>query len=235
MRLTIAVSLFVILTGCASTPPLTVSEPLGEAGKKWAAIEDSPQMAAFFKGTFDVMNFTVVETGERFYLVNKGNMLRVMGGRMGHADLDVPITQEQVDRVARLGADGKLDDADAFVVMGVLFSPVARSFLSGSFLSNDIIRRLAGVEDLIHITFRAADNTETAAVTLRAANNRWYVTEGLQGQPKRIFRMTPPESLDYMRHVYTTRKSVNPAVWIGFVDWYKQWKDRVSVVPTAAG
>jgi hypothetical protein len=36
-----------------------------------------------------------------------------------------------------------------------------------------------------------------------------------------------------MQHVFVTRKSMNPQVWIAFVDWYKQWRERVSFVPTA--
>jgi hypothetical protein len=234
MRPALAVGLFIILVGCTSTSPIAVTEPLGEAGKKWAALEESPQAAAYFKGTFDILNFSVIETGEHFYVVNEGSKLRVMGGHAAHGDLDVPISEAQVTRVAHLGADGKLDDADAFVIMRILFSPVARAFLSGSFLTNDIIRRMAGVEDLIHITFWTEGSPETSSVTLRAAGNRWYVTDGLEGKPKRIFRITPPESLEYMRHAYRTRNSVNPAVWVGFVTWYKRWRDEVSVVPAAA-
>lgn len=231
MRPAFVASLFLILVGCASTPPVTTHEPLGPAGQKWTAMEDAPPVVAFFKGTFDTVNFDVKETGEHFYVVNDGSKLKVMGGSAKHADLDVVITQQQVDRVAHLGADGKLDDADAFAIMRILFSPVARAFLSGSFLSNDIIRRMAGVEDLIHITFWTEGSSDTSSVTLRAEHNRWYVSDGLEGQPKRIFRITPPESLEYMRHVYKTRKSMNPAVWISFVHWYKQWEGRVSVVP----
>jgi hypothetical protein len=211
-----------------------VSEPLGQAGQKWSAVEESPQMVAFFKGTFDTLNFTVNETGERFYLVHEGNRMRVMGGIAGHADLEVPITQAQADTVARLAADGTLDDADAFAVMRILFSPVARAFLTGSFLNNEIIRKLAGVEDLIHITFWTDGRPESSSVTLKAVGNQWYVLDGLEGKPKRVFRLNPADSLDYMRHVYTTRKSLNPKVWVSFVNWYFAWRDRVSVASAAA-
>jgi hypothetical protein len=234
MRAAALFSLLLLLAGCASTPSVTVSEPLGLAGQKWSAVEESPQMVAFFKGTFDTLNFTVKETGERFYLVHEGNRMRVMGGVAGHADLEVPITQAQADIVARLAADGTLDDADAFAVMRILFSPVARAFLTGSFLNNEIIRKLAGVEDLIHITFWTDGRPESSSVTLKAVGNQWYVLDGLEGKPKRVFRLNPADSLDYMRHVYTTRKSLNPKVWVSFVNWYFAWRDRVSVASAAA-
>jgi hypothetical protein len=234
MRATVLIGLFVLIVGCVTTPSVSVPEPLGPAGQKWSVIEESPQMVAFFRGTFEILNLTVKETGERFYLAHTGDKMRVLGGVAGHADLEVPIAQAQVDAVAQLAADGTLDDRDAFAVMRILFSPVTSAFLSGSFLNHEIIRRLAGIEDRIHITFWTEGRPESSSVTLKAEGNRWYVIDGLEGQPKRVFRLNPAESLDYMRHVHTTRKSVNPKVWIGFVDWYKHWRDRVSVVPVAA-
>lgn len=231
MRVTVVLSLFILLVGCATPPSETVSEPLGPAGRKWSAIEESPQMVAFFRGTFDALNFTVKETGERFYLVFSGDKVVLLGGKVGKADLDVPITQAHVDAVAQLAADGTLDKQDAFTVMQILYGPIARTFLSGSFLNNEIIRKMAGVEDLIHITFWTPGRPESSSVTLRAEGNQWYATEGLVGKPKRVFRLNETETLDYMRHVHTTRRSSNPKVWIDFVNWYRDWKDRVSVVP----
>lgn len=234
MRIAAVFSLLLLLAACVSTPPVTISEPLGQIGKQWAAMEDSPEVVAFFKGTFGTMNFTVKETGERFYLVNEGSRIRVMGGSAGGADLQVPITQAQAESVARLGADGKLDNADAYTIMRVLFGPVSSAFLSGSFLTNETIRKLADVEDLIHITFWTEAGAESSSITLRAEGDHWTVTDGLVGKPKRVFRLHPTESVEYMRHAYRTQKSMNPAVWIGFANWYKHWRDRVSFVPTAA-
>jgi hypothetical protein len=225
--------LLALLAGCAMQPSVTEPEPLGPAGQKWSFIEQSPAVTGFFKGTFDVLNFRVVETGERFYLVHDGSSMFVKGGRFGTADLDVPITQAQVDAVARLAADGTLDEADAFAIMRILYSQVSRAFLTGSFLTNPIILQLAGVEDLIHITFWIEGRPETSSVTLRAVGLHWEVIDGLEGQPKRAFRLNPAQSLDYMRHVYVTRKSVNPQVWIAFADWYRQWREKVSIVPSA--
>jgi hypothetical protein len=234
MRASILVALILFLAACASTPPVSAPEPLGPAGQKWSLIEDSPRMVAFYKDTFDTLNFVVKDTGERFYLVHEGNRIRVLGGSAASADLEVPLTQQQVNSVALLGADGTLDDADAFAIMRIMFAPVARSFLTGSFLNNEIIRRLAGVEDLIHITFWTEGRPETSSVTLKAEGNHWSVSDGLDGRPKRIFRLNPAESQEYMRHVHATRNSLNPKVWIGFVTWYKRWQDRVSIVPAVA-
>ena len=234
MRAIAVLILVVSLVGCVTPPPsVTVSEPIGQAGQKWSAIEESTQMVAFFRGTFDTLNFTVKETGERFYLVFGNDKVRLMGGRSGVADLDVPITQAQVDAVARLAADGGLDRQDAFSVMQILYGPIARTFLTGSFLNNEIIRKLAGVENLVHITFWTPGRPETSAITLRAEGDQWYATDGLVGKPKRAFRLDEAQTLEYMRKVYTTRKSSNPKVWLDFVNWYTEWRDRVSVVPAA--
>jgi hypothetical protein len=231
MRARVILSLFILLVGCATAPSETVVEPLGQAGLKWSVIENSPQMVAFFRGTFDTLNFTVKETGERFCLTFGGERVEVTGGRSGLADLDVSITQAQVNAVARLAADGTLDEQDAFEVMQILYGPISRAFLTGSFLNNEIIRNLAGVENLIHITFWSPGRPDGASVTLRAEGGQWYVTDGLVGKPKRVFRLNQAETLEYMRHVYETRRSANPKVWLEFVRWYKDWRDRVSVVP----
>jgi hypothetical protein len=232
MRAAVVLSLFLLLVGCVTPPPSeTVIEPLGKAGQKWSVIEESPQMVAFFRGTFDTLNFTVNETGERFFLVFSGERVTITGGRAGLADLDVPIGQIQVDAVARLAADGTLDRQDAFSVMQILYGPIARAFLTGSFLKHDIVRRLAGVEDLIHITFWTPGLPDSSSVTLKAEGGQWYVIDGLVGRPKRVFRLNEAETLEYMRRVHATRKSSNPKVWIDFVNWYTQWRERVSVVP----
>jgi hypothetical protein len=158
----------------------------------------------------------------------------LMGGRSGRADLDVPITQAHVDAVARLASDGKFGERDAFTVMQILYGPIARSFLTGSFLSNDIIRTMAGVEDLIHITFVTAGRPDGSSVTLKAEGGQWTVTDGLVGRPKRVFRLNEVETLNYMRQVHAARRSSSPKVWLEFVSWYREWRDRVSVAPAAA-
>jgi hypothetical protein len=196
-------------------------------------MEQSPKMAAFFQGTFDTLNFTVKETGERFYLVYGGDTVKVMGGRAGNADLDVSLTQTQVDAIAQLAADGNRDEHAAFFVMQILYAPVARAFLTGSFLRHEIIRKLAGVEDLIHITFVTPGRPESS-VTLKAEGGEWYVSDGLVGRPKRVFRLNEAETLEYMRRVHKTRTSSNPVAWMDFVNWYVLWRDRVSVVPATA-
>jgi hypothetical protein len=48
-----------------------------------------------------------------------------------------------------------------------------------------------------------------------------------------VFRLNEAETLNYMRQVHATRKSENPMMWLEFVDWYRKWKDQVSVVPAA--
>jgi len=145
----------------------------------------------------------------------------------------VSITQADVDAVARLAADGRFDGQDPFEVMQILYGPIARAFFTGSFLNNEIIRKFAGVEDLIHVTFLNPGRPEGPSVTLKAEGNRWYVIDGLVGQPKRVFRLNEAETLNYMHQVHKTRKSENPMMWLEFVDWYRKWKDQVSVVPAA--
>jgi hypothetical protein len=233
MRTAVLLSWFMLLAGCAMVPTETVTEPLGQAGQKWAAVEGSLQMVTFYRGTFDALNFTVKETGERFCLVFGGDKVSLMGGRYGLADLDVTITQANVDAVARLAADGRFDGQDPFEVMQVLYAPIARAFFTGSFLNNEIIRKFAGVEDLIHITFLNPGRPEGPSVTLKAEGNQWYVIDGLEGKPKRVFRLNEAETLNYMHQVHKTRKSENPMMWLEFVDWYRKWKDQVSVVPAA--
>jgi len=232
MRAFVFIGLVMLLAGCM-TPP-SVTESLGPAAKKLAPIAESPQVASLFKGTFDVLNFTVAESGEHFYLVHAGDRIDVKGGKFGGADLDVVITQAQVDAISRLAADGTLDDRDAFDIMRILFSPIARAFLSGSFLSNTIILRMAGVEDLIHITFWSEGRADTSSVTLMHTGGKWNAVDGLEGRPKRVFRLNPTETSEYMRRVHTTRKSVNPVVWINFVNWYLHWRDRVSIAATTS-
>jgi len=234
MRATVLLSLILFLAGCVTQPPTdTVVEPLGPAAQKWSVIEKSPQMTDFFRGTFDTLNFSVNETGERFFLVFGGDAVKITGGKAGNPDLNIPIAETKIDAVARLAADGTLDRQDAYSVMQILYGPIARAFLTGSFLRHDIVRRFAGVEDLIHITFVTPGRADSSSVTLKAEGGQWYVLDGLVGRPKRVFRLNEAQTLEYMRRVHVTRTSSNPKVWMDFVNWYVVWRDQVSTVPAA--
>lgn len=234
MRASLLLAMVMLLAGCATVPSVSEPAPLGPTGGKLAAIGQSPKVVALFKGTFDALNFTVAESGERFYFQHTGDRIEVKGGKFGGADLDVVVARAQVDALGRLAEHGDLNDQDAFDIMRILFSPIARAFIKGSFLANPIILQMAGLEDNIQIIFFTEGRPDSSSVTIMAKGLKWDAVDGLEGQPKRVFRLNATETAEYMRRVHATRKSQNPKTWIDFVNWYRHWRDRVSIVPAAA-
>jgi hypothetical protein len=68
--------------------------------------------------------------------------------------------------------------------------------------------------------------------TLIYVKNQWLVIEGLYGNPRRTYRMTPEQSLEYQRRTFTAIKKDSFWEWWRFATWYKEWRKTCSVTHT---
>ena len=92
-----------------------------------------------------------------------------------------------------------------------------------------MLRKLAGVEDLIHVHLKSPSTEEPdVSHTLVYVARQWLVIPGLHGKPRRVYRLNQAEALGYQRKVFAAMKANEWQEWVGFSGWYKEWRNGVS-------
>jgi hypothetical protein len=134
--------------------------------------------------------------------------------------------------VAR-AADGKLDDADEFAIMAVMFTPLTQKLLEHPATKDNNLRQLSGVEDLIHVTLVDPAGNPGPSHTLTYENDHWTVTPGLNGTPKRVFKLSPQEAREYQVRAFSASKANDVGSWSAFSSWYRDWRETVSTKTAA--
>jgi hypothetical protein len=211
-----------------------VSGAMGPAAQAWAKAEQPAEFVEFFRGTFKDLGVVVQESGERFTVTHTGTGFAFRDGiDEAKVDFVVPIKQENVDGMVTIAADGKLDDADAFAIMSVMFTPLTREIMKHPVTQDDTLRQLSGVEDSIHVILLDPQGNEGASHTMTYADKKWNVSEGLSGTPKRVFRINAQQALEYQRRAHAAIEANSPMGWNAFSTWYKEWRETCSTV--AAG
>jgi hypothetical protein len=200
----------------------------------WRGITQTPEIVDYFRGLFHTMAFTVAETGEAFTATHEGREVTLRPGADPAADFTVPLRLENIERLAAQTHGGRITADESWRIAAVLFTPLTRVTLENPVMASNWVRRLAGVEDLIHVKLVNPAGHDEAVHTLVYASRQWLVLSGLHGRAARTYRLTPEHSLDYQRRVFAAMQQNTMAGWWGFARWYRRWRAAVSSSPTGA-
>ena len=197
---------------------------------KWQALTQPPGVVEFFKGLFDRVGVKIIETGEAFTGQHKGDKIEFASGiNEPEVDFTVAISTEQVDRLSRHVDSGELSSAEKFRILRTLFTPATEATLSNPMMSNGWLRRLNGVEELIHVHLRSpVAEEEDVSHTLVHAAGQWVVIPGLHGHPRRVFDLSMDDALEYHRRTIDAIHKDSLMNWLAFASWYKNWRKGVS-------
>ncbi len=195
----------------------------------WQSIAQTPQIVEYFRGIFNKAAFTVAETGETFTATHHGDRVTFAEGIDPGADFTVPLQLENVQRLAAQTTDGRIPPAESWRIAQVLFTPLTQTTLRNPLMSNNWLRWMAGVESVIHVHLISPEGGEAATHTLKYENAEWTVLAGLHGNARRVYRLTPEQSLDYQRQVFKAIQQNSMGGWWSFARWYRAWRQAVSV------
>lgn len=190
--------------------------------------EQGPEIVRFFTDMFDVLAIKVEETGEEFAVRVGGDRLRIEQGLPPDYDYLVPLKTSELSRMVSFAEDRSLSHFERWRILSVLFSPLTRETLKNPVMSNGILRIIARIENLIHVELVGPEVTHSTQHTLVFAGGQWLVLEGLQGKPKRHYKMTVEDSAEYQKQVFKAVKSNSILSWMRFSRWYVKWRQRVS-------
>ncbi len=194
----------------------------------WRAIAQTGEIVEFFTGMFEVMGIIIEETGEELAVRVGEDRIHIDSGLPQEYDFLVPLKLENVNNLISHAADGRLDDFEAWRIVSVLFTPLTRETLKNSVMSRGILRKLAKIEDLIHVRLLGPRSEHVANHSLIFVSGQWLVIEGLHGQAGRTFTMTADECAVYQKRVFRAMKADSILGWISFARWYFKWRSGAS-------
>lgn len=192
--------------------------------KVWSAIGQTPELVGYFEGVFSKAGITVEESGEAITVTHHGDRISFAPGLADDVEFIVPVHLENVGQLAVHARDGKFDAEESWRIVQVLFTPLTRAALQSPLVARNWLRRMAGVESLIHVHLLHPSGGDSVTHTLAYAGNQWLVIPGLHGTPQRIYRLTPPQALDFQRKLYQALKTNTTSGWWQFSNWYRQWR-----------
>ncbi len=142
---------------------------------------------------------------------------------------------DKLKRLVTFAKTGELNLAQQYRVIRALFTPATAATLKSPIQSNPILRSLSGVEDLMHVHLKSPTPEEPDCEdynhTLIYVKGQWLVIPGLYGSPRRTYRLTIEEALNYHRKVFAALKANNWLGWLRFLRWYLRWRKTVSTRP----
>ena len=192
----------------------------------WRNVAQTTPIVQFFTGMFDVIGVTSEETGEELTIRTTGDRIEIEEGMPDTYDFLVPLKVENVTNMVSHAAKGTLDSFATWRVASVLFTPLTRETLKNPIMSNGALRVLGRVEDLKLV---GPDDEHVAEHTLVFAGKQWLVVEGAHGQPRRVFRLTGEQCVEYQKQVFKAMKANTVRGWWRFGRWYNTWRAGVSV------
>ena len=207
----------------------------GSTLEKWKSLELPADMIGFFKGLFENLGVQIIDSGEAFTCIQRGDKIEfVPGVDEDSVDFSLHLYGYQVERLAEHIAKGDINELERFRIAREFFgrsSSGKANVLNNPLISNVFLRRLIGGKNLIHVYLISPDpeQEENATFTLIYVNNGWLVIPGLQGKPERIFRVSAADALELQRHLFAGMKAGSWLEWLKVGRWYVSWRKKVEV------
>jgi hypothetical protein len=207
-------------------PPASAPQP--SALQVWSSIVQTPEIVGYFQGVFGKAGITVEESGEQFTVTHQGERITFAPGLDPDVEFVVPVKQENIANLAAHSRDGRFDPEESWRIVQVLFTPLTRAALQSPLVTRDWLRRLAGVEPVIHVHLLHPQGGQAVSHTLVYAGRQWLVIPGLHGRPLRTYRLTSEQAVEFQRQIYRALKTNRFSGWYQFATWYRSWRKSVS-------
>jgi hypothetical protein len=211
----------------------TSSESSLSALESWSGLTQTPDLVNYFQGVFHSIGIEIQETGEQLTVTHDGDSISLAPGIDKDVDFQVHLLAENVTNLVGFAQDGVFDAYESWRIVRVLFTPLTKAALAKPVFSQEWVRKMAGVESLIHVYLDPPPGTDPPAThTLIYAADQWLVLSGLHGLPRRVFRLTADDALDFQRQLYRALRTNTFTGWWQFAGWYREWRRTVSGMGT---
>ncbi len=196
----------------------------------WKNIFQSPKLVNYFDGVFNSLGIIIEENGERFTVYHHGDSFEFAKGiKDEDVDFIVPLKKQNITNMVNHAKDGIINAEESWRILDVLFTPLTKVTLQNPVLSVNWRRKLAGVEDLTHVYLINPNGQEASKHSLIYIKGQWLVLKGIHGKPKRTYRMSPDQSLEYQKMIFSAMEKDSFWGWWKFSRYYKEWRKTCSI------
>ena len=196
----------------------------------WKNIFQSPKLVNYFDGVFNSLGIIIEENGERFTVYHRGDSFEFAKGiKDEDVDFIVPLKKQNITNMVNHAKDGIINAEESWRILDVLFTPLTKVTLQNPVLSVNWRRKLASVEDLTHVYLINPNGQEASKHSLIYIKGQWLVLKGIHGKPKRTYRMSPDQSLEYQKMIFSAMEKDSFWGWWKFSKYYKEWRKTCSI------
>ena len=194
------------------------------------SILQTKEVVQYFDGIFKYLGVTIEETGESFTIHHDGNTMEFNSGiNEDKVEFIVPIKEQNIENMVSHAKDGRISDQESWRILSVLFTPLTKVTLKSPVLSVNWRRKIAGIEDLTHVYLLNPSGKEANKHSLVYVKGQWLVLNGIHGEPKRTYRMSPDQALEYQKKIFSAMEKDSFIGWFKFSSWYKKWRKTCSI------
>jgi hypothetical protein len=194
-----------------------------------------PAIAETVKGMFSQLGVRVIDTGEAFTCIHRGDRVEfVPGVNEGSVDFTAQVYQFQLERLAEHMRRGAFDEVEQFRIACALFigATGSRHILANPLMANAALRRTIRGKNLMHVTLVSPDPAQEPDVpyTIIFINGEQLVVPGRHGKPLRVLRVPLSDAIALQKNLFAGLKAgMAPSKWIKIARWYVDWRKRVEV------
>ena len=212
----------------------TYASSPGSVLERWKSLTVPPQVVELFRGAFERLGFRIVDTGEAFTCLHRGDRVEFAAGLDPAAvDLTVEIYAYQADRLGAQLAGGDVDELERFRIVREMLAGASAKFgaVDNPLSSRPSLRRLIRAKNLIHVYLTSPDPAQEpdSTFTIIHVNRRSLLVPGLHGTPERVFRLRVADALELQRVLAQGLKGGGVTKWLKIAKWYVAWRKKVQV------
>lgn len=207
----------------------------GSTFERLKTLSVPPSVAETVKGMFSQLGVRVIDTGDAFTCVHRGDSVEFVSGvNERTVDFTVQVYQFQLERLAEYVRKGAIDEVEQFRIACALFATAAgsRHIMRNPLMSNGLLRRMIRGKNLMHVTLVSPDKAQEpdVAYTIIFINGEQVVVPGLHGTPLRILRVPFADAIALQKNLFAGMKAgTAPSKWLKIARWYVDWRKRVEV------
>ena len=211
------------------------STAAGSTLERLKTLSVPPAVAETVKGMFSQLGVRVIDTGEAFTCVHRGNSVEfVPGVNERTVDFTVQAYQFQIERLAEYVRKGAIDEVEQFRIACALFAGAggSRHIMGNPLMSNGLLRRMIRGKNLMHVTLVSPDQAQEpdAVFSIIFINGEQLVLPGRHGTPLRILQVPFADAIALQKNLFAGMKAgKHPSKWIKIAKWYVDWRKRVEV------
>lgn len=212
--------------------------------EKLKSINLSPSIVDLFSSLFERAGVRVVDTNEEFSCFHRQTHIEIQEHLEEHTlDYVIELSSVQIDQLIELFSSKENDEINRFRILSAIFSPSIEASVnpfhclkqvtaSSGLLSNNFLRRILRMENLLHVYLRSpVHGQDDIGHTLIFVRKEWLIFPGTHGDAGRVFWLTIDDALDFHKKVFQAIKTNSKVGWLQFARWYLRWRKKMCENP----